>query len=235
MTTNYSDKIAALLAKAERTDNDAEREAFSAAAERLMMKWGVTDAMAEAAAAQKTGVASAIIREDLESGGTYHHAWSQLAAQISAGLGTVKVIRSGHGTKWTTIVIGTEADIERFKMLWTSLRIQADNSMKAWWAPFRGTGNGQGFARRRQFLLSFAVRVGQRLTEERKEAEAETVGSELVLVDAGKRAQLAIRDLVGGVRTAKRSLRGGGEDAATAGWAAGSRADLSRRSAALAK
>ena len=52
---DYAEKINALLAKADSTTHPEEREAFIKGAERLMVRWGVSDAMLEDAAQRDSG------------------------------------------------------------------------------------------------------------------------------------------------------------------------------------
>jgi hypothetical protein len=232
-TSTYADKIAALLAKAERTDNPHEAEAFSAAAERLMLKWGVDEAMASAAGVAAGRVGAKMVRTDVTTDGVYRVAWQQLLAHMAAGMGGIQVIRIGGSTGNLCAIVGAEGDVARFVQLYTSLRVQAAGAMEQWWKPQRGTGNGSGQLKRRQFILSFGTAVGERLRQERTEIVAETTGAELVLVDRDKAAALAVRDLVGRTRNARTSLKGGGADARTAGWSAGQRANIGGRAAVV--
>ena len=60
---NYHEKIAKLLAKAERTDNEHERDAYTQQAERLMLKLGIERAELESAGEVKAEDIVEVTRE----------------------------------------------------------------------------------------------------------------------------------------------------------------------------
>ena len=51
--SDYARKITALLAKASSTNSEEERDTFEKAAERLIIKWGISDAELSAARERK--------------------------------------------------------------------------------------------------------------------------------------------------------------------------------------
>lgn len=232
MNDSLANKIAALLAKAEGTDNEHERDAFSAAAERLMLKWGVDDAMAAAAAAGKNSVpASKMATRFLTWPSTYYTAWIQLTLQLKLGLDNVMIIKHGN---LRVSVLGTEGDVDRFVQLFDSIQAQATRAMNAWWKNYQKDSwdNTSDWMIRRQFLLSFGKVVGSRLWAERRTIVTETVGSELVLVDQKAAVDRYVSEQFPRLQAGRASRMGsGGHAAREAGRAAGNRASLGARTA----
>ena len=191
---NYAAKIAALLAKAESTDNAAEAEAFSAAAEKLMLKWGITEAMAAEAKAGATA-SEPIVQRREEQTGSYHAAWMNLANSVVLGLGSLRLLKSTWRTSTTIYVIGHESDVDRFFTLFHSLKAQAEGAMKAWWKTqrddYRGWDGeilqGEAFRARRAFIIGFGRAVQSRLRAERRAVVEETTGADLVLAGRDRR------------------------------------------------
>lgn len=230
---NYAAKIAALLAKAESTDSAAEAEALSAAAEKLMLKWGITDAMAAEAAAGATATETIIERKQ-NLKGVYHVAFQRLAEHVARGLGSLRVLYSTWGTETVIYVIGHESDVDRFYLLFDSLKAQAEGAMKAWWKTQREDyrdwygeiDQREAFKARRAFIVGFASTVHQRLRAERKVVIEETTGSDLVLVGRDRRVQDAVGEMYPDVRKGRASTMEGSWSGESAGRQAGQRADL---------
>jgi hypothetical protein len=229
-STEYHEKIAKLLAKAEGSDNPHEAEAFTKAAEKLMIKWGIDEAVVRA---QMTGEQSAeeITTLRIEYTDTYSDAYVSFTSAIVEGLDLRCYYQRGHqhDDQRLVYVIGHESDVERAGMLLASLRLQAASAMKTWW---RGSGYSatlkgwRAFKARRQFVISFGIGVGERLAGLRVETIAETGGksTELVLVDRAARVDAWLEENVGKLETGrgmKVSLIGHLE-----GREAGQRADI---------
>jgi hypothetical protein len=229
--SDQQEKIAKLLAKAEGTDSPAEAEAFTRAAEKLMIKWGIDEAIVRA---KMTGEQSAeeIITARFEYTDTYSDAYVAFTSSIVDGLGQLRCFyQSGyrHPDQRVVYVIGHESDVKRAEMLLASLRLQAASAMKTWWRTGRYSTHLKGwraFKARRQFIISFGDGVGERLAGVRAETIAETGGksTELVLVDRATRVDAWMEEHVGKLKTT-RGVQGsllGFE----AGLEAGRRADI---------
>lgn len=233
MSEKYAEKIAALLAKAEGTDNTAEAEAFTAAAERLMLKWGIDDAKLEAARKGKDANAAAdkIVQVTHTFTGIYHYGLFAIGNAVGNGLGNIKVMISKGRSSSTIFFVGFESDIARALQLTHSLVVQAETAMRTWWktseerAWLRGM---EAFKARRQFFLSFAAAVGNRLRTAREaEIKEAGTGADLVLVDRGQRVTDYVRQNYS-LGRARGSIQGGSYGASTAGYAAGQKASFNR-------
>ncbi|MEV2277847.1 DUF2786 domain-containing protein [Nocardiopsis sp. NPDC049922] len=233
MTKSQNDqreKIAKLLAKAEGTDSPAEAEAFTRAAERLMIKWGIEEAVVRAAMTgeQPEEITTArILYTD-----TYSDAFVAFTSSIVDGLGELRTFYvSGHAhpDHRVVYVVGHRSDVQRAEMLISSLRLQAVSAMKTWWRTGRYSTHLKGwraFKARRQFIISFGHGVGERLAGVRTETIAETGGAstELVLVDRATRVNAWVDEHIGELqktRGLQSSLLG-----FAAGREAGRRADI---------
>ncbi len=231
MSEKYAEKIAALLAKAEGTDNTAEAEAFTKAAERLMLKWGIDDAKLEAARKGKdaNAVADKIVQVTHTFTGIYRYGLFSIGSGVGNGLGNIKVMITKGSKSSTLFLVGFESDVARALQLTHSLTVQAETAMRAWWKTSEErvwlTGM-EAFKARRQFFMSFALAVRERLTEARREEVAEAGSStDLVLVDRGRRVQDYVRQNYS-LSRARGSVQGSSSGAG-AGYAAGQRASFS--------
>lgn len=256
MTTPVIDKVTALLAKAERTDNDHEREAYMEAAQRLATKHQIDEAMLRANGA-KNQQKSELISKTIKMG-----------AKRTPGLFTFvelfdSVARSNdvriavsQDSVWV-FAFGYDTDIAMVEVLYTSLLLQMSSECNAYIAKgefksemvwrdgyMENYGGSRGRewvegaykpmsarAARLSFQKAFASRVGERLQLARwnsvKEAEKASTGTELVLVNKSA----VVRDFYDQTSGAKGSWKGGQGNteswaAKQAGRAAGDRASL---------
>lgn len=180
-----NDKIAKLLAKAERTDNAHEAEAYSKMAERLMLKWGIEEAvirsrMDDGAKPEKV-VTKGIVFPKL-----FIKARMSVAVAVIKGMGSMKCYVSGT----TLMIMGFESDVDRALTLIPSVLIQADNAQSSWWHTYdikHEMKESERFRARRQFLFSFAYTVQERLKAMRvEEVTAAGPGTDIVLYDRSK-------------------------------------------------
>lgn len=231
--SKMKEKIEKLLLKAERTDNDHERDAYTAQAQRLMLKWGIEAAELEARGEAKT-------EDVVEVHRTWDHPlatiWVTFTGDVAHGMGNLKVLRSGSRNRHTAYAIGHETDVENLWTLMDSLERQATAAMKAWWKTAEertwGLTAFEAYKVKREFVRMFGVAVSQRLRQQREEVQSEaSTGAALVLV--GKRARVDEwvsnkYTKLGKGRGTQRGFSGG-----TAGWAAGQQADLGNSSKQL--
>lgn len=164
-------RIRTLLAKAEATSFAAEAETFTAKAQDLMTRHAIDEALLRATDDQPIDVTGVRVHIHNPYAGEKVHLLNQVAranrcrAVWNEPLGLVTVL-------------GTPVDVDQVEMLFTSLLIQATRAMAE--AGARRAGSFDRSASfRRSFLMAYAVRIGERLTETSAAATA-SYGSELV-------------------------------------------------------
>src|SRR3954469_4499952 len=161
METNDSvlHKVRALLAKAEATSFDAEAEAFTAKAQELITRYRIDRALVDAGVshAYDTPVARRIDVDD-----PYLTAKVVLLANVADANDCraiwPKPLRSVE-------LFGFATDLDAVEELFTSLLIQATTALRRAGSKKDGHGGNRTTAFRRAFLLSFAIRIGERLQE----------------------------------------------------------------------
>lgn len=162
MTENTMvEKIAKLLAKAERAGSPEEAEAFFAKAQELMTKWAIDEATVRAA--QGGYVRGDVTCEAIKLTTTYARADATLMAVI-ADENDCKVLMGeycpGYGVY--AYLYGFQEDIERVKMIWTSLLIQCARQQKESDRIAKMTGIDVRTARK-SFRYGFSVGVRDKL------------------------------------------------------------------------
>ena len=155
------DKIRKLLAKAERTDNVNEAEAFSAKAAELIAEHRLDPSHVRAALEGGTlGLRRVVLGR-----GAYVRARLALLDAVARNNDCEVVFETGpQGT--TAIVAGYEADLDVTEVLYTSLHVQASSQMAGVGA--RTPAATQRW--RRSFLFGFATRVAELLESARARA-----------------------------------------------------------------
>jgi len=178
-------KIAGLLAKAERTDNDHERDTFNAAAERMMLRLGIERAELEAVGEVK---AEEIVEESRVFTGNYAIVMVPFMSTIGRSFGNLSFLQSKNhnGMRRTSYVIGHKSEVEEFLRLIDSLSLQVMSALKRWQRETREERryytDMEKYTGNRSFIEAFGYAVSARLRAERKEEEAEaTPGAALVL------------------------------------------------------
>lgn len=228
MSTKMKTKIELLLAKAEGTDNEHERDAYTAKAQRLMLEWGIAEADLEARGEIKP---EPVVQEHKDYRGSYATAMPVFANSVATGMGALRVLKTTYGSTARVYVIGHQSDVNYFWMMMNSLEAQCTSALTTWWKTAderQWLGRQEGWKARRQFILSFGHTVGSRLSALRTEVQTEaTPGAALVLVDKATRVDEWVDDQYKKLRSG-RGLDGGYAGGA-AGRAAGQRANLGEK------
>jgi hypothetical protein len=180
-------KIRALLAKAESTEFPEEAEALSARAQELMARYSIDHALLAA----ETGSKDKPVPRRIPVDNPYEAPKLSLL-NVVADANRCKAIfmpQVGMAT-----VLGFAADLDATEMLFTSLLVQATSAMVRAGSRRSGDGRSRTRAFRQSFLVAYAVRIGERLTEaagaaERAVAE-ETPGRNLLPVLASREREV---------------------------------------------
>lgn len=235
-TDQYAEKINALLTKAaDPAATPAEAESYTAKAEHLMVKWGISDALLDAKRKGQRKAAEKIIEKRVRLHGSFVRAEVSLGFAAGLGLGNVRVLKSngarGEGTMVQYVwFIGYESDVNRAVTLFESLQLQVISARQHWWRTFDEKAhmtNNEQYLAKRQFIISFASTVQARLTAQRSalvEEASKDKSTALVLVDRNEKVD---EYLESNYKVGKgRGINGGSYAASTAGRAAGAKANL---------
>lgn len=185
MRTPIDQKIALLLAKAESTTPE-EAEALTEAAEKLMVRHGITQAMIDARRATSSEPEEIVV-QTLRFTGDHCRGMHDMAVEVAFAFGTVRLMSSGRARAWQRLdIIGYESDVEQINLLITSLQLQAAVAMRSWLKGDRRHQSLTQAERRRakhSFLLGFGLGARERISRATQEVVSETPGSELALRD----------------------------------------------------
>jgi hypothetical protein len=166
-------KIRALLAKAEATAYAAEAEALTAKAQDLMTRHAIDEALLHAHDDEPVDVISLRVHISAPYPSEKVSLLNQVALANRCRL--IWLERFAIAT-----LVGTPVDVNQVELLFTSLLVQATRAMVE-----AGKSTPGSFDRspsfRRSFLVSYAVRIGERLTESADKATS-SYGRELVPV-----------------------------------------------------
>ena len=226
--SDYARRIEALLAKAASTDSAEEREAFEKAAERLIIKWGVSDAELSAAREKKGARETAIIMSTRSLAGVrYGRSLAMMGAIVAEGIAPLRAFWDKRDRVQSFTVVGCEDDVRRASQYLPYLEGAVVRDWKAWSA---GRDFGTPHIRYRamlSFFLAWASRVSTRFRDLRREELSTTSpGAELALRDRGERIDAFLQ--AEGVTVKTASLRSWEADAGLAGYQAGESVSLVR-------
>jgi hypothetical protein len=226
------DRVRKLLAKAEGTDNEHERETFMAAANALMAKYGIEQAMLGA----KDRSGEKPINRRIIVDNPWADVKANLIYYVAEALGCKSVlvtIRSPVKQR-TVQIYGFESDIERAEVLYTSLLLQMASGVARVEIP--SWENPRSY--RRSWMLAFKnevirrIRAAERAAAQAYDREHATgdensvtgPSTEVVLASRRDTVTQAMREAHPELRkTSGLSSRGGGW---SAGRAAGQRANI---------
>ena len=207
-------RVRKLLAVAEHPSTPpGEADAAARAAERLIAKYAVDEALVEAAAPTRAAPKARSLLVDAP----YATAKTTLVGVVAAAYDVRAISHRGSEPLLMTL-IGFEADLAAVDLLYTSLLLQATTAMR------RQTMRGRGF--RRAFLIGFAAEVGDRLAAARQEAVAHAGGTAtaLALRDRARDVDAAVRAQFPRLRTTRATVSDHG--GLFAGRASGATANL---------
>lgn len=151
------DRVRALLAKAESTQFEAEADVFTAKAQELMARHRIDSAilsMREPAASDSPSSRRVLVPAP------YSDAKVILLANIAHANGCTVVWSKGPGY---ATVFGVGPELAAVDVLFASLLIQASGALRRHGTKVDPFGRRRTKSFRRSFLLSFAVRIGERL------------------------------------------------------------------------
>jgi hypothetical protein len=189
-------RVRALLAKAESTQFAAEAEALSAKAQELISRYSLDQLIASADPSGRDVTTIDARRFWLDP--PYVTAKASLVAAVAHAnrCSTVSAEQLGF-----TTVAGTGSDIDAVEVLTTSLMVQADTAMLASGRRTDRHGRSRTASYRRSFLLAYAHRIGERLTQADQAVGAAVAGSTgggalvPVLRDHGQRVEAALAEM----------------------------------------
>jgi len=172
-------KIRALLAKAESTEFAEEAEALSARAQGLMAKYSIDHALlaAETGRTEEPGGRRIAVDNPYE-------APKATLLQTVAQANRCRVVWSRELGLVT--VIGFPADLDAVELLFTSLLVQANSAMLRAGAKRDASGRSRTRAFRQSFLVSYAIRIGERLSEATGHAEQQAAAEQAATSAGGK-------------------------------------------------
>jgi len=185
-------KISKLLAKAEKTDNEHERDLFNAKAERLMLRLGIEAAELESAGKVKP---EEIITASRDFLGNYSITTLPGAHRVMRALGNMDSYRYDFTyTKRRGVYVGHKTDVESFLTLLDSLMLQVMSALHVWQKAHREERRGltdmEKYNQHRDFIEGFFDTVAKRVRSEKTEEE-KTASTGAALVLASKADKVA--------------------------------------------
>lgn len=241
---SYAEKIAKLLRKAESTTPE-EAEALMAKAQELMTKYAIDEAMIAAARGLHESLGE-VLKEEFVLVGIYRFPMTRLTRAVMLSndvediqLSGVNWRRIGGKMYKETVVlygVGFKADLDRVRMLQTSLMLQALSAESAWWREnsnlYSHLPKGKQHLAKRGFLFAFADGAYLKMREatQRGKAAAEREHSEgsvaLVLRDKSLAVKNAFEEMFPDRVDLKNRKSQGDLFAQDSGFQAGQNADV---------
>lgn len=203
-------RVRALLAKAESTQFGAEAEALSAKAQELMNRYAFKRALLDADTERLPAASSARLWLDAP----YTEAKANLVAVIAKANRCKSVFYAKLGF---VALVGENLDLEITELLATSLLVQATHAMVAEGSHTTGAGTSRTRSFRRSFLISYAVRISERLDEAATRAHDPAEDARLlpVLADRSRVVEETFQEMFSHTVERSASVTNG------AGWHAG--------------
>lgn len=221
------DLIAKLLAKAERTTPE-EAEALTEHAERLMVRYGIEQALIDERRARLGQTQEQIVQERMHFTGAYARDLRELGIGVALALGTIRPLQGEHPNGGSLLyLVGFASDVQQAKVLTASLQVQSMVAMRVWWATERHVyaryTDGVRHRARSGFVRGFGVGAAARIRESRQSIIEEAgSGTDLVLTSRRDRVDAAANAIAGG---RARRRRGADATAFTDGHRSGRQAN----------
>ena len=215
-----------LLAKAEKTTPE-EAEALTEHAERLMVKYMIDQSVLEAKRSKAGSATEQIITRTYICSGSYQKPLMQFIHAIGRAYGNVEFMKSNGRNTISLHMVGFQSDVDQLYILAESLHIQSTVAMSAWWKANKNefamrSTEGKWYARA-AFLTGFGDGAARRMRDNRasaiQEAEKESSGTELAIIDRGQAVQAYMSNL--GVRKGRATKKAFDHNATSAGFTAG--------------
>jgi hypothetical protein len=226
------EKIRKLLAMAEaKGATDAERDAFQAKANALMIQWSIDDAMVSSRDRLRIETIG-VFHLDVIGPRYYSYELTVLVIRIARALGLQGLV-AGRGGNHHPVVVGYTSDVDRVKMLTASLMLQALTALGSYvksdeirWTESTMKGS-ERHTLRKSFILGFGCTVADRVyrayTTQVADVTITTPGTDLVLVDRAK----TIKDwMTDNMKIGNGRTRNYFTDGTHAGGVAGHQADI---------
>ena len=223
MSDNIIRKIKGLLAKAESSTFEGERESFMQKANELIVKHAIDLAML----ADDNRDDDRIITYHVENRGSFAQSWTIGYNRLSSALGvTVYYTIGGRlSSNHTGVIVGYKSDVDNLVMLHTSLTLQATTAMKKFFKEngYHSTNASERYRARREFLNQFFIAASKKIEDSLDNTVKETAGAEVALRD---RFDEVVGHAPGNLVSSRSRYSAGSAHAANAGRLAGSRADV---------
>lgn len=214
-------QVRALLAKAEATEYPAEADLYTAKAAELITKWGLEEALSEAAEQVRLVAGDRVIFME----GNYQREKASLLHGVARGMGLRAVTITGTNRRnggMAVHLFGMGGDLDRAELLFTSLLVQAGQQVAVARPDFYWENVA---AYRRTWFEGFREAIETRLADAREKAVAETgPGTDLVLVNRSALVDQRVVEVYPKLRNTRRNLTGSGREH---GYRAGQRANIS--------
>jgi hypothetical protein len=226
-------KVQKLLQKAERASTQSEAEAFFEKAQDLMTKWMIDDAML--AAAGTAEVKDEIIREHVKLKESYFRPNSDLLIGIAKANGVRTLIYTQSTWKRYGLagveLIGWKTDIERVRLLFTSLILQMSRERRRSMPDqIREIGGREVVKWRYGFSYGYAAQISRRLSEQAQRTKEQAVKDDYTgsLLPAVRDRNAQVADFMSNVKTKtlKRRSRTESFEGFVSGVEAANRADV---------
>lgn len=224
--SSITDKVKALLAKADSSEHEPERLAFYAKAHELIVKHAIDQADLADSDVDKDKIIKIVIPRTPKRADDYLYHYICIN-------NSVKYVRAGSPRDGGRVawLIGYETDIQFCQALFTSLLLYRESECASAWMGHTGGVHGKEW--KHSFRMAFASRIYQRLQDFNRKTN-ETFGNSgaLVIIDRKRQVERFSRATIG--RTAKSAGTRSSAAAHTEGRAAADRANVSGGSRNLA-